>query len=242
MPSPRSLPSPNRSSRNLASCECREKPSCSLRRHHCSMWLPRRMRHLLRRASSCLRFSRRLRDASAGEAAMARGLRGGGRAWAGQSRLTAERGQDQTVTIVFAATERHGGRWGTRPQSARGRLAHRGVGIGAAAQGCDISRGTHPGAGARWEPLQVPGRGRTGVWAAPLTAHRAWHGWLQRPPALLARPYLRPTAHTHCACAPPRAGLDSGGNTGAHLARAAAVSLLRPTRPLGIGGSRPELG
>lgn len=33
------------------------------------MWPPRRMRHLLRRASSCLRFSRRRRDASAtGEA------------------------------------------------------------------------------------------------------------------------------------------------------------------------------
>lgn len=131
---------------------------------------------------------------------------------------------------------------GGHGQSAYGRLAHRGEGTGAAAQGCETSRGTHPGAGARWEPLQMPGRGRTGVWAAPLTAHRAWHGWLQRPPALLARPYLRPTAHTHCACAPPHAGLDSGGNTGAHLARAAAVSLLRPTRPLRIGGSRPELG
>lgn len=151
---PRSLPGPNRSSRNLASCECRENPSCSLRRHHCSMWPPRRMRHLLRRASSCRRFSRRLRDASAGEAAMARGLRGGGRAWAGQSHLTAERGQDQTVTIAFAATGRHGGRWGIRPQSARGRLAHRGAGTGAAAQGCETSTGAHPGAGTRWEPLQ----------------------------------------------------------------------------------------
>lgn len=220
------------------------------------MWPPRRMRHLLRRASSCRRFSRRLRDASAGEAAMARGLRGGGRAWAGQSPLTAERGQDQTVTIAFAATGPRpslppvqavetsavGGRWGTGPQSARGRLAHRGVGTGAAAQGCETCRGTHPRAGARWERLQVPGRGRTGVWAAPLTAHRAWHGWLQRPPALPARPYLRPTAHTHCACAPPHAGLDSDGNTRAHLSRAAAVSLLRPTRPLRIGGSLPELG
>lgn len=41
---------------------------------------------------------------------------------------------------------------------------------------------------------------------------------------------------------PASRGLDSGGNTGAHLARAAAVSLLRSTRPLRIGGSRPELG
>lgn len=65
------LPAPNRSNRNLASCECREKPSRSLRRHHCSMWPPRRMRHLLRRASSCRRFSRRLQDTStAGEEAM----------------------------------------------------------------------------------------------------------------------------------------------------------------------------
>lgn len=34
------------------------------------MWPPRRMRHLLRRASSCRRFSRRLRDVSAWAAAM----------------------------------------------------------------------------------------------------------------------------------------------------------------------------
>lgn len=35
------------------------------------MWPPRRMRHLLRRASSCRRFSRRLQDTStAGEEAM----------------------------------------------------------------------------------------------------------------------------------------------------------------------------
>lgn len=69
-PPPAPRPAPNRSNRNLASCECREKPSRSLRRHHCSMWPPRRMRHLLRRASSCRRFSCRLRDASAGEEAM----------------------------------------------------------------------------------------------------------------------------------------------------------------------------
>lgn len=112
VPSPRSLPGPNRSNRNFASCECREKPSRSLRRHHCSMWPPRRMRHLLRRASSCRRFSRLLRDASAGEAAMARGLQDGGRAWAGLTRhppaglrrLTVEWGQHQTVAIAFAAT------------------------------------------------------------------------------------------------------------------------------------------
>lgn len=74
-----SLPAPNLSSRNLASCECREKPSRSLRRHHCSMWPPRRMRHLLRRASSSLRFSRRRRDASAtGEAMRAQVC---GRTW-----------------------------------------------------------------------------------------------------------------------------------------------------------------
>lgn len=43
------------------------------------MWPPRRMRHLLRRASSCLRFSRRRRDASAtGEAICVWGLRGAG--------------------------------------------------------------------------------------------------------------------------------------------------------------------
>lgn len=47
----------NRSNRNLASWECREKPSCSLRRHHCSMRPPRRMRHLLRRESNSRRFS-----------------------------------------------------------------------------------------------------------------------------------------------------------------------------------------
>lgn len=41
------------------------------------MWPPRRMRHLLRRASSCLRFSRRRRDASAtGEAMRARACLG----------------------------------------------------------------------------------------------------------------------------------------------------------------------
>ncbi|KAK2085806.1 hypothetical protein P7K49_035231 [Saguinus oedipus] len=68
---PAPLPTPNRSSRNLASCECREKPSRSLRRHHCSMCPPSRMRHLLRCASSCRRFSRRRQDTSpAGEEAM----------------------------------------------------------------------------------------------------------------------------------------------------------------------------
>lgn len=34
------------------------------------MWPPRRIRHLLRRASSCRRFSCRLRDASTGEEAI----------------------------------------------------------------------------------------------------------------------------------------------------------------------------
>lgn len=83
---PQSLPAPNRSNRNLASCECRENPSRSLRRHHCSMWPPKRMRHLLRRASSCLRFSRRRRDASAtGEAIGARAY-GGERAVVGAFR------------------------------------------------------------------------------------------------------------------------------------------------------------
>lgn len=65
---------------------------------------------------------------------------------------------------------------------------------------------------------------------------------MQSPPAPPIRPYLRPTTRTHCACAPPGTGLDGSGKTGAHLARAAAVSLLRSTRPLRIGVSRPELG
>lgn len=110
-------PGPNRSNRNLASCECKEKPSCSLRRHHCSIWPPRRMRHLLRRASSCRRFSRRLRDASAGEAAMSTracgveemligyGSRGPNSTLCrGLSFLIGELGQNQTTATAFATT------------------------------------------------------------------------------------------------------------------------------------------
>lgn len=73
------------------------------------MWPPRRMRHLLRRASSCLRFSRRRRDASAtGEAMRTRAC---GRTWCSRdvlgshspSSVCAEWGPDHTASKALAA-------------------------------------------------------------------------------------------------------------------------------------------
>lgn len=71
------------SRRNLANWECRAKPSCSFRRHHCSRCPPSRMRHLLRRASNSRRFRRRSPSGGRGRGgsmgSVGRGGRGGGR-------------------------------------------------------------------------------------------------------------------------------------------------------------------
>lgn len=104
-----------------------------------------------------------------------------------------------------------------------GGALHSGVNVG----GTGVWRALPPRLG---PPHLTLTRRRTGQFQRQLPGHP------ERPPrSTPTRPYLRaPTRpQPDCACASPasRAGPESGGRTRAHLARTAAVSLLRGTRP-----------